>query len=141
MQLAVAAALPAGAPEELVLPCFEVVRFVEKGKYAGEDAYAIESIALGSKLGIGERRVVSQDAEARRYSEDQRLEVGKIAVACAADVGWGEEGEDILGGLGELPELRTSVSDPYAQRQSRAVGHDAGQQEGHEGTGKLTPVQ
>jgi hypothetical protein len=50
--------------------------------------------------------VVAEDAEARAHSEDQSLEIGKVGVARAADVGRREQREDILGGLRQLPELR-----------------------------------
>jgi len=41
-----------------------VVGLVQKRKESGQDAYAVESIALGCKLGVGEGRVVAEDNEA-----------------------------------------------------------------------------
>jgi hypothetical protein len=69
-------------------------------------------MALGGKLRVGEGGVAAQHTEARRHSKHERLEVGEVAVARAADVCGREEGEDILGRLGQLPELRVSISMP-----------------------------
>ena len=105
-----AGALAAGAPEELVLPGVQVVGFVDKGQDAGEHPDAVEGMALGGELWVGEGGVASQHAEARRHCKHERLEVGEVPVARAAYVGGREEGEDILGRLGQLPELRISIS-------------------------------
>jgi hypothetical protein len=104
-QLAPPTALPPRRPEELVLPCLEVVGFVQEGQEAREDPYAVEGVALGSQLGVGEGGVVAEDDEARGHGEDERLEVGQVVVARAADVCGREEREDIFGRLWQLPEL------------------------------------
>jgi hypothetical protein len=59
--------------------------------------------------------VVAQHNQARRDGEDQRLEVGEVVVARAADVRGREEREDILSRLGQLPEL----SQPLAHGQHK----------------------
>jgi len=75
-QLAAPAALSPGRPEELVLPLLEVVGFVQEREQSREDPYAVEGIALGRKLRVGEGGVVAQDNEARGDGEHERLEVG-----------------------------------------------------------------
>jgi hypothetical protein len=120
-QLAAPTALPARGPEELVLPLLEVVGLVQERQQAREHADAVEGVPLGRKLGVGEGGVVAQHNEARRHGEDQRLEVGEVVVARAADVGGREEREDILSRLGQLPEL----SQQLARRAARGMAGSA----------------
>jgi hypothetical protein len=98
-----------------------VVGLIQKGQQSRQDADAVEGIALRGQLGVGERGVVAQDNEARGDGEDQRLEVGEVVVAGAANVCGREEREDILGRLGQLPEL-APWSAQQQQREQR-TGH------------------
>jgi hypothetical protein len=75
-QLAPPTALPAGSPEELVLPLLEMVGFVYEGQQARENPYAVEGIPFRRKLRVGEGGVVAQHDEARGDGQDQRLEIG-----------------------------------------------------------------
>ena len=100
-----AAALSPDGPEELLLPCLEMVGLVQEGQQPREDADTVQSIALGGEVGVREGGVGAKDAEARADGEDQRLEVGEVVVAGAADIGRREEREDVFGGFRQLPEL------------------------------------
>jgi hypothetical protein len=40
-----------------------MLRFINIGEKAGEDADAVEDIALGGKIRVGERGMVSQDRQ------------------------------------------------------------------------------
>lgn len=117
-----ARAPPPRAPEEALLPLLQRLGLVDVGENAGQHADAVEGVAVGRELRVGEGRVVAEDEEARGQGQYERLEVLERAVAGPAYVGGGEKTEDVLGGLGELPELRDrrglvsglGVSDGYA---------------------------
>ena len=49
--------------------------------------------------------MAAQDTQLGRDGEDQGLEIVEVVVARTTDVGGREEGEDILGGLWQFPEL------------------------------------
>lgn len=87
VELASSAALPARAPKELVLPGFEMVGLVDKGKDPCEDAYAIQRIAFRGEFGVGEGRVVAQHAESRGDGKDEGFQVRDGVVAGTADIG------------------------------------------------------
>lgn len=50
-------------------------------------------------------RIVPKGEQARCDCEDERFKVAMRLVSYAADVGGGEEGEDVLDGLWQFPEL------------------------------------
>lgn len=53
--------LLAACPEELLLPSFEMIGFVDKGEESSKDADTVERIALGGQVWIWERRVILED--------------------------------------------------------------------------------
>lgn len=63
--------------------------------------------------------MVAQYTEARSDGEDECFQIGQIVVSGAPNVGGGEEGEDISGGLRELPELHKSYLAKYGREEKR----------------------
>jgi len=62
-------------PEELILPYFEVICFVEEGQDAREHSNAIESMFLGCKIQVGERWKMSKGRKAIGESCDEGFKV------------------------------------------------------------------
>lgn len=58
---------------------------------------------------------MAEDEEARCQGKDERFKILVRAVAGAADIGGGEEAEDILRRLGELPELEPRIHSQCAE--------------------------
>jgi hypothetical protein len=57
--------LLATCPEELLLPSFEMIGFVDKGEESSKDADTVERIALRGQVWIWERRVILEDYQTR----------------------------------------------------------------------------
>ena len=49
--------------------------------------------------------MISEGKEATGQSDNEGFDVGQGAISSSPDVGWGEEAEDILARVWELPEL------------------------------------
>lgn len=64
---------------------------------------------------------MAEDEQARGQGQYEGLEVLEGAVARAADIGSGEEAEDVLGGLGELPELESRGAISLQQATNRCA--------------------
>ena len=103
-----------------------MVGFIQEGQQSREDPYAVEGVALRGQLGVGEGGVVAQDYEARGDGEDERLEIGEVVVAGAANVCGREEREDIFRRLGQLPELAPSSVQQQHRGQGRAYASPIG---------------
>lgn len=98
------------SPEKALLPRVQGFLLVDVGQHARQDADTVERISLGGELGVGEGRVMPKNEEAGSHGKYQRFEVLERLVAGPAHVGRRKETEDVLRGLGQLPELRDTVS-------------------------------